>query len=190
MITNSIQKNFTAYNQKIKKMRFSQTSSMALHSTTEFFVFQHSMNQDRGLHLSKGRSAELQILSHLEVWHESLDKRNHVHCVQLDAAKAFDCCVDHSALLSMLQSIGLDHVSRRWFFSYLSGRRIRTKVSNHLSSPSTITSGVPQGSVLGPLLFLIYYKDIPSVASALTALFADDTLLFHPTRQGFKSSPC
>ena len=52
---------------------------------------------------------------------------------------------------------------RWWFFSYLSGRRIRTKVSNHLSSPS-------QGSVLGLLLFLIYNKDIPSVASALTAL--------------------
>ena len=137
----------------------------------------------------RGRSAELQLLSNLEVWHESLDKRNHVHCVLLDAAKAFDR-VDHSALLSMLQSIGLDHVSLQWFFSYLSGRRIRTKVSNHLSSPSTITSGVPQGSVLSPLLFLIYYKDIPSVASALTALFADDTLWFHPTCQGFKSSPC
>ena len=137
----------------------------------------------------RGRSAELQLLSNLEVWHESLDKRNHVHCVLLDAAKAFDR-VDHTALLSMLQSIGLDHVSLRWFFSYLSGRHIRTKVSNHLSSPSTITSGVPQGSVLGHLLFLIYYKNIPSVASALTALFADDMLLFHPTCQGFKSSPC
>ena len=58
----------------------------------------------------RGRSAELQLLSNLEVWHESLDKRNHVHCVLLDAAKAFDR-VDHTALLSMLQSIGLDHVS-------------------------------------------------------------------------------
>ena len=123
------------------------------------------------------------------MWHKSLDKRNHVHCVLLDEAKVFDL-VDHTALLSMPQSIGLDHVSLRWFFSYLSGRRIRTKVSNHLSSPSAMTSGVPQGSVLGPLLFLIYNKDIPCVASALTTLFADDTLLFHQTYQGFKSSPC
>ena len=67
----------------------------------------------------RGRSAELQLLSNLEVWHESLDKRNHVHCVLLDAAKAFDR-VDHTALLSMLQSIGLDHVSLQWFFSYTS----------------------------------------------------------------------
>ena len=137
----------------------------------------------------KERSGVLQLLSNLEVWHESLDKRNHVPCVLLDAAKAFDR-PDHTALLPMLQSIGLDHVSLRWFFSYLSGRRIRTKVGNHLSLPSTITSGVQQGSVLGPLLFLIYYKDTSSVASALTAVFADDTLLFHPTCQGFKSSPC
>ena len=126
------------------------------------------------------------------MWHESLDKRNRVHCVlRAGCSQSFrPCWPQRLCSRCFRQSIGLDHVSLRWFFSNLSGRRIRTKVSNHLSSPSTITSGVPQGSVLGPLLFLIYYKDIPSVASALTALFADDTLLFHPTCQGFKSSPC
>ena len=71
----------------------------------------------------EGRSSELQLLATLETWHESLDSRNHVHCILLDAAKAFDR-VDHTALLRILQSIGLDTVSLKWFFSYLSGRCI------------------------------------------------------------------
>ena len=97
----------------------------------------------------KGRSVELQLLSNLTAWHEPSDKWNHVHCVLLDAAKACNH-VDHSPLLLMLKSSGLDHVSLRWFFSYLSGRHIRTKVSNHLSSSSSITSAVPQGLVQSP----------------------------------------
>ena len=112
-----------------------------------------------------------------------------MHCILLDAAKAFDR-VDHTALLRILQSIGLDTVSLKWFFSYLSRRCIRAKVNSHTSSSSPITSGVPQGSVLGPLLFLIYYKDTPTVTAAMTALFADDTLLFHPACHGSKISPC
>ena len=112
-----------------------------------------------------------------------------MHCILLDAAKAFDR-VDHTALLRILQSIGLDTVSLKWFFSHLSGRCIRTKVNSHTSSSSPITSGVPQGSVLGTLLFLIYYKDIPTVTAAMTALFADGTLLFHPACHGSKNSPC
>ena len=98
-----------------------------------------------------------------------------MHCILPDAAKAFDR-VDHTALLWILQSIGQDTVSLKWFFSYLSGWCIRTKVNRHTSSSSPITSGVPQGSVVGPLLFLTYYKDIPTVTAAMTALFADDTL--------------
>ena len=109
-----------------------------------------------------------------------------MHCILLDAAKAFDR-MDHTALLRILQSIGLDTISLKWFFLYLSGRCIRTKVNSHTSSSSPITSGVPQGSVLGPLLFLIYYKDIATVATAMTALFADDTLLFHPACHGSKT---
>ena len=131
----------------------------------------------------KGRSAEWQLLYLLQRWHEALDKKRCVHAVFLDAAKAFDR-VDHSMLLSKLCGIGLDGPALYWLRSYLSDRRIMSRVDDAVSDPLHITSGVPQGSVLGPLLFIIYFKDIPSVTQACSALFADDTLLFRDDRQG------
>ena len=131
----------------------------------------------------KGRSAKWQLLYLLQRWHEALDKKRCVHAVFLDAAKAFDR-VDHSMLLSKLCGIGLDGPALSWLRSYLSDRRIMSRVDDAVSDPLHITSGVPQGSVLGPLLFIIYFKDIPSVTQACSALFADDTLLFHDDCQG------
>ena len=87
--------------------------------------------------------------------------------------------VNHIALLRNLQSTGLDSVSLKWLFSYLTGLCIRTKVNSHTSTSSPLTSAVPQGCVLGSLLFLIFDKDVLTVAAAMTAFFADDAL-FHP----------
>ena len=137
----------------------------------------------------QGRSAEWQLLSILEDWHSALDNRCHVHAVFLDASKAFDR-VDHSVLLSMLHRIGIHGAALKWFHSYLSGRYIRTRVAGSLSPPLPVTSGVPQGSVLGPLLFLIYFKDIPEVTQAATVLFADDTLLYRTDCHGSSQNVC
>ena len=101
----------------------------------------------------------------------------------LDAAKAFDR-VDHSTLLQKLSEVGLDSSVLAWLKNYLSGRHVRTKVDDSVSEPLPITSGVPQGSVLGPLLFILYFRDIPAITQAFSALFADDTLLYHNDCQG------
>ena len=163
----------------------SKVAEKVVHSQLVRFCLENKIIPDEQYGFLKDRSLELQLLATLETWHESLDSRNHVHYNLLNAAKAFDR-LDHTALLRILQSIGLDIVSLKLFFLYFSGWCISTKVNSHTSLSSPITSGVSQGSVLGPLLFLIYYKDIPTVAAALTALFADDTLLFHPHVKGPK----
>ena len=137
----------------------------------------------------KGRSAEWQLLSVLEKWHISLDNHHHVHSIFVDAAKAFDR-VDHTILLETLSSIGVGGISLQWFHSYLSNRLIQTKVEAHVSKAESITSGVPQGSVLGPLLFLLHFKDIPAAVSAPTELFADDTLLYRHDCRGAAVTPC
>ena len=94
----------------------------------------------------------------------------------LDLSKAFDCC-DHEILLDKLDHYGIRGVSHKLFSNFLHNRMQCTKVREFKSSYKRISSGVPQGSVLLPLLFLIYINDITKASSFHTTLFADDVNL-------------
>ena len=118
----------------------------------------------------------------------TVDHGNGVHACFLDIAKAFDW-VDHPSLLNKLDSLGIRDKEKAWFKSYLFDRSICTRVECAQSQPQPIYSGVPQGSVLGPLLFVIVLRDLPDVISSRSALFADDTLMFDLCN-GKTSSPC
>ena len=100
--------------------------------------------------------------------------------VFLDFSKAFDT-VDHAILLRKLKSVGLDGNSLSWFHSYLTSRRQITSINDTLSSSLPVTVGVPQGSILGPLLFIIYVNDMPKrfIKHCKIILYADDTLLYY-----------
>ena len=92
--------------------------------------------------------------------------------------KAFDT-VDHAILLHKLSNYGIRDIVHKWFESYLTDRMQYTTVSGHCSKPLTVTCGVPQGSVLEPLLFILYMNDIShAVSDAKIKLFADDTNMF------------
>ena len=135
------------------------------------------------------RSAVWQLLAFLSDWECALDNGYCVHACFLDMAKAFDR-VDHATLLRKLASVGVRGQALMWFTSYLTGRRICTTVDGVRSSLRPISSGVPQGSVLGPLLFLLFYRDLPSVASSSCAMFADDTLMYDSSCSGSVTQPC
>ena len=92
----------------------------------------------------------------------------------IDLKKAFDC-VSHRILLRKLQLYGLGGPVLEWFKSYLSGRSQRVLYKGVLSDTMWVRIGVPQGSILGPLLFLIYINDLPQASKFLESLFADDT---------------
>ena len=92
----------------------------------------------------------------------------------LDLKKAFDC-VSHRILLRKLELYGIKDTALAWFTSYLSGRSQRVLFKGILSKSMFVRIGVPQGSILGPLLFLIYINDLPNASKLLESLFADDT---------------
>ena len=96
--------------------------------------------------------------------------------IYLDFTKAFDT-VDHNVLLSKLKAYGVSGQLLTWFANYLSGRLQRVVIDGATSQLATVTSGVPQGSLLGPLLFIIFINDLPDVAigDVFTSLYADDT---------------
>ena len=97
--------------------------------------------------------------------------------VFLDLKKAFDT-VDHEILLYKLNIIGLNQTAIAWFHSYLSGRMQMCSVNGTLSNAKELSCGVPRGTILGPLLFLIYINDLPNcVTHSSTRMYADDTSL-------------
>ena len=100
-----------------------------------------------------------------------------VCCAFLDLRKAFDS-LDHVILLQRLAALGVSHHSLKWFQNYLSDRSQRVKHAGLYSDWNTVARGIPQGSALGPLLFLIYVNDMPlQVSSGHLLQFADDTAL-------------
>ena len=96
--------------------------------------------------------------------------------VLLDLQKAFDT-VDHDILLSKLKAVGANGNVIKWFDSYLSGRNQVVDVNGVFSPPHSITCGVPQGSILGPLLFILYVNDMYSAVNCDLILYADDSAL-------------
>ena len=95
-----------------------------------------------------------------------------------DLTKAFDT-VNHSILLRKLSGLGVDDAARDWFNSFLSNRCQVTCCKNAMSDLPSISIGVPQGSILGPLLFIIYMNDLPDVLDHCSVtLYADDTVLY------------
>ena len=93
----------------------------------------------------------------------------------INLKKAFDT-IDHKILLRKLASYGIDHGTLKGFDSYLSDRQQKCVVNGELSGARAATCGVPQGSLIGPLLFLIYFNDLPNgLSKALPRMYADDT---------------
>ena len=112
-----------------------------------------------------------------------------VDVVYLDFKKAFDS-VPHERLLGKLKAYGIGGKLHAWISDFLKGRRQRVNVEGEFSGWMNVDSGIPQDSVLGPLCFLIFVDDIPSVVSGPMKLFADDTKLYGEGLQLEASTHC
>ena len=123
----------------------------------------------------KGHSTLQQLLL---FFHQLITSNDEIDVIYVDFRKAFDS-VPHNELLVKLWNMGITGTLWKWFESYLSNRSQCVSINNSLSDCLPVLSGVPQGSILGPLLFLVYINDLPSViSSSNTFIFADDTKCF------------
>ena len=124
-----------------------------------------------------GRSTTTQLLQVVEDWTAALDAGEEVDVIYFDFAKAFDT-VPHRRLTKKLEGYGLSPTVVNWIKAYLSDRRHRVIVQGTPSDWQDVTSGIPQGSVLGPVMFVVYINDLPSWIQSRILLFADDTKLY------------
>ncbi|RUM41879.1 MAG: hypothetical protein DSY80_08180 [Desulfocapsa sp.] len=124
-----------------------------------------------------GRSTGLQMLKVLEKWTEILDRGGEIDVIYLDFMKAFDT-VPHRRLLSKLSSYGIHGEVLSWIKAFLCDRRQRVAVRGSFSDWLDVLSGIPQGSVLWPLLFVLYINDLPDNMMSEVFMFADDTKVF------------
>ena len=122
-------------------------------------------------------SCQTALTKIVDNWLNAINNSETVGTVFLDLTKAFDL-VNHKLLIQKLAAYKFSSSTQSWFQSYLTNRSQQVNISGKLSDPQHIAAGVPQGSVLGPLLFLIYINDLPlSIQTCILDLFADDATL-------------
>ena len=154
------------YNRIFEKLMYSRVTK---------FVKDCNILYDQQYGFRSKHSTQHAILDIVNTILQNMDNGKFSCGVFIDLKKAFDT-VNHEILLAKLENYGIRGVINSWFRSYLTDRKQTTEVNNVVSEAETTLCGVPQGSVLGPLLFLLYISDIYKSSSLFAFyLFADDT---------------
>ena len=154
-----------------KMMEHCVTSHLMGHLDT------HNLLTDYQHGFRKKRSCETQLILTVDDISKALKDQKQVDCILLDFAKAFDK-VSHKKLIAKLKHNGVDGSTLLWIEDFLRSRTQVVVVDGEESDVAPVTSGVPQGTVLGPALFLVYINDLPDGLTCTPRLFADDCLLY------------
>lgn len=125
-----------------------------------------------------GRSCVTQLLEIMELWTSFLDNGLSVDCIYLDFAKAFDK-VPHLRLVNKLKAYGIKDNLIKWLTDFVTDRKQKVIINGSTSNMESVRSGIPQGSVLGPSLFVIFINDLPDIVNTYVKIFADDTKIFN-----------
>ena len=144
----------------------------------ESFLEENKLITDVQSGFRQNYSCETAINFVIEEWKEELEKGNITVAVFIDETRAFET-LDRKLLVQRMEELGVRSTEKLWFESYLENRHQRVKFNNSVSERMEVKLGVPQGSVLAPLLFLMYTNDIECILRhSKVKLFADDTLLY------------
>ena len=148
-----------------------------VHSHVMSHIDSHQMLSDAQHGFRKRRSCESQLILTVQDLAKGLNEGEQIDAVLLDFIKAFDK-VPHQRLLEKLRHYVVRDNLNQWIHEFLTDRQQEVVLEGVHSKATDITSGVPQGTVLGPLLFLVYINDMPENISSTNRLFADDALVY------------
>ena len=158
-----------------------------IHSQIMRHLDHYKVLTDKQHGFRRGHSCESQLILTIQDLANSLDKKSQIDIAIMDFSKAFDV-VPHNRLIRKLHGYGIQNSTLSWISNFLQTRSQRVVVSGEKSEWSKVRSGVPQGTVLGPLLFLLYINDLPDNISSSIRLFADDCIMYREVL-GVKVTP-
>ena len=142
------------------------------------FIIKNNILNSRQFGFQAGKSTEDGLILFMNDVYKSIDMHESVICTFIDFAKAFET-IDHKILLYKLSCYGIRGTINEWFCSYLSNRTMYVDFKGTVSERRTVNIGVPQGTILGPILFLLYINDITNSSKCLKfILYADDTTVY------------
>ena len=149
-----------------------------VHKQLYKYVTDNDLMYDGQSGFRQQHSTSTALIKTIDKWNMEIDKGNYIGAVFVDLSKAFDM-VNHTLLINKLKTMGITGIENNWFKSYLNNRTQHVSISGSISFPNVIMSGVPQGSILGPLLFLLFINDMPEYITNCTVdMYADDTLIY------------
>ena len=154
-----------------------KTMERCIHKHLYNYLLEHQILTPFQSGFVQGDSTTYQLLHTYHAFCNAVDSGKEVRAVFCDISKAFDR-VWHRGLIHKLSGIGCSEGVTKWFSSYLTGRKQRVVLNGQASEWTSVQAGVPQGSILGPLLFLIYINDIVKDIGCTIRLFADDTSMY------------
>ena len=170
---------FTNYRPVSLLPQFSKILEKVFASRLNKFIDKENLLSKNQYGFRPKHSTALAIMELTEKISREIDNKNFLIGVFIDLQKAFDV-INHSRLIWKLQKYGIRGIANKWITSYLKNRKQYVQINETKSDLWDINCGVPQGSILGPLLFLLYINDLPKASNTLQSiLFADDTTLFY-----------